>query len=849
MANKTLLALACAVLFAAPLRALDAEIRVTGLTPAPKGMGTTARPLRVIQSGADQLPALPVRTDLKTVDGALGESSLLTPELLGQGEAGLIRTISAETGLRAALNSPAEAPLKEPGLTEPRAQALPGAKGELIRSAGAPEAAPGGETAADETLGESQRVVFDGDKNVESPAAAPKTVLGRWLSSAGSTLGRGAKRVLPKRLVESFAAPRDASTTDDYGGPKELKLDFKGKLAYGTKWAFNMIGMGALLQYAALAFEKVFSWQLHVSDGILQATGRVELLARLGPKAINTALTSDPFHFLFVQLPMATAWEEFGSRLLGFGVLWTLLAAVRPAANTVSKWLENVPDLFTLRRLTQTALSIAGKVSRFAFPLAATLSAASFAASHFAAWGVSPYFASVHFVMGFSLAYIAYKTRSIVVPFVAHYAYNLLTLTAGLLAAHFLMPMGAQVYTGLLGVAGVVYLFYNFRSHLKARSQAKAQSKLNFMARSGKVVLPLLLAAVTAGSLMGPGYLSRNFNEAAFVRAAQVWPAQDATPVKPAAPDTTAAALAPKADSTAAVDLTVAITAKSKPAVVKIFSGHGLGSGYVVSPDGIVISNAHVTGAAKAGDTLKVEFSDGSTGEIKVLAANHDKDIAILQLPKRADGMPRPFIPLGESNALVEGQQVLAMGYPLGLPFTVTRGIVSGLGGGRGSIYVQQLQTDAAINHGNSGGPLLNMQGEVIGMNTAIAAPTAESGSIGIGFSIVADDIKAALVQYAAAGNINTAWLGVIVNTSNPDSPDQGVLIEKVRPGSPAALAGLKDGDLILGVDQRRFGKGPAGLKALARAIAQHKPGETLSLLIGRQGDVNTFTAKLADEK
>jgi S1-C subfamily serine protease len=376
------------------------------------------------------------------------------------------------------------------------------------------------------------------------------------------------------------------------------------------------------------------------------------------------------------------------------------------------------------------------------------------------------------------------------------------------------------------------------------------------MARAGKVVLPVLLMAMTAGSLIGPGHLTKSFNEAANNKAAQTWTVQDVDKADKKAESTPAAAK-PAADTakaqpvrvslSQAIDImTIQATAKAKPAVVKIFSGNALGSGYIISADGIVISNAHVTGAAEVGDILNMEFSDGTTGKVKVLAFNHNKDIAILQLPAKEGGWP--FIPLGDSKKLSEGQGVLAMGYPLGLPFTVTRGIISGIGGGRGSIYVQQIQTDAAINHGNSGGALINMDGEVIAMNTAIAAPTPESGSIGIGFSITSEDIKAALSQYAAMGNINTSWIGIIVNQANPTAPDQGVLIEVVRPGSPADKAGLRGGDLLLGAEKHRFDKGPRGLEALARTIAQHKPGEKIEVLVARQGDVAPVAVTLANE-
>lgn len=832
-------------------RAADVEIRPAGGSSglAPKALGTTAAPLRL--PGGDLSPALsiPAGADLKTFDGALGAVQVPVSQVLGrpaQTPEVLIRALAQPVLPAAQTPRGFAAEEARPTAQVSAAEQGPSAKAELD-DAGAQttqeEAAPA------EELGVRGAKEFDGAKpaaSAETPAPAAGT--DGIARRAGRTLSRAAARLLPKKLVEKVKArqAQAAADKDPYGGPKAISLDFKGKVSYGFKWAMNLIGLQALLAFGAKAFEHVFAWQLHVSDAFLQSTGRVELLARVGPKALGAALTKDPWHFLFVQLPMATAWEEITGRLLGFGVLWTVLAAIKPLTAAVSKWLENVPDLFNLRNMAQTGLNLAGRISNRAFPVAAALSAASFASSHFAAWGINPYFLSVHLASGFTLAYIAYKTRSLLVPVVAHYIFDALTLGAGVIALHFLSPVAAQIYSLLLGTAGIAYLYLNIRSAMKARAEGKAQTKQSLLARSGKAALPVLLAAVLAGSLLSPAVKTDpSANATAAAQAEKIWRAEiPAGAVPTAVPSQTGPA---GATPESMQELTVAITAQAKPAVVKIFSGHGLGSGYVVTAQGLTISNAHVTGDAKAGDVLKVEFSDGSTGELKVLAVNHDKDIALLQLPENAKGWA--FIALGDSKELVEGQQVLAMGYPLGLPFTVTRGIVSGLGGGRGSIYVQQLQTDAAINHGNSGGPLLNMKGEVVGMNTAIASPTKESGSIGIGFSIVSEDIKAALSQYAAAGSINTAAFGIIVDRANPEAPEQGVLVEKVRPGSAAALAGIKEGDLLLGVDGRRFPKGPHGLELLARAIAQHKPGEELSVLVARGGDVTPMKVKLQDEK
>jgi len=966
--NRQLLSLAfLACILTAPTtaRAIDVEASpsIGGLDAVPKGLGTVSTPLRISGNTAGNLNVIP-GVDLKNFDGALGAVQLPASQLL---------QMSRTAGLGFELpNSPLATPqaILTPSPLGPETpftasaentgaddqHQAPSAQNELGTAAGEGQGTQKeGAPKPAEELGVQGEKTFDGTQETAASAPAPvaQTRLGRWFGAARATLAR----TLPTRLVIRVKTPKveTPSTKDVYGGPLKLELDLKGKISYGIKWGLNMLGLGALLQVAAKAVSAVLPWQLIVPDSVLQSTGRAELLARMGPKAIDAALVHAPWHFLFVQLPSATLWEEvgqlpimltstgfralelgvlwlllkgtrnaagqlskllsklpdplslrsavqvalemlsgisnkalfftaagltlasffapplhialapltysaLGSRVFGFGLLWSVLAAVKPVSAKLAEWLEAIPDLFGLRSGVQTGLGQAGRISNKAFPIAALISGLAFAANHFAAWGVSPYLIALQTTMGVTLAYIGYKTRSVFVPFVAHYTFNLLTLGGALLAAHFLMPVTAQIYALLLGLGSVGYLYFNFRSHFKAKAQAKAQARQNLLARSGKVVLPLLLAAVMTGSLLAPqSRLSSGSadNNAVATQAMKAWPIQDKDD-KAAAPKDAPADAKPAADqddqqptktislSGAIDEMTVAATAKAKPAVVKIFSGNALGSGYIVSADGYTISNAHVVGAAQPGDVLKMEFSDGSPGQIKVLAVNHDKDIAILQLPPNKDGWP--FLPIGSNDGLAEGQTVLAMGYPLGLPFTVTRGIVSGLGGGRGSIYVQQLQTDAAINHGNSGGALINMNGEVVGMNTAIASPTEGGGSIGIGFSITADDIKAAMAQFKATGNMNSSWLGIIVNEGNPLAPDLGILVDAVRPGSPAWDAGVRSGDLIIGAEGHRFTKDMSALETLARVVAHHAPGEKLSLLVASRGEAAPVTVTLANE-
>jgi serine protease Do len=215
----------------------------------------------------------------------------------------------------------------------------------------------------------------------------------------------------------------------------------------------------------------------------------------------------------------------------------------------------------------------------------------------------------------------------------------------------------------------------------------------------------------------------------------------------------------------------------------------------------------------------------------KVLAVNHDKDLAFVALPMRPDGKPWPTVPLATS--IREGEKVLAMGYPRGLPFTVSEGVVSGVGH-RGNMYVSHIQTDAAINPGNSGGPLFNMRGEVLGVNTQIF--TMSGGSEGLGFSISAPDVRAALGQFFATGNMATAAMGIIVDLSDPAAPEAGVVVEYARWGSAAEAAGIRRGDLIVAIGGRPVTHGGReGALEIAALLAKSKPGDKVQITVLRE--------------
>jgi serine protease Do len=267
-----------------------------------------------------------------------------------------------------------------------------------------------------------------------------------------------------------------------------------------------------------------------------------------------------------------------------------------------------------------------------------------------------------------------------------------------------------------------------------------------------------------------------------------------------------------------------------------------LGSGFVVDgKEGIVVTNNHVIEGA---DEIIVNFHDGSKLKVdKVLGKDSKTDLALLKVtPKR----PLPAVAFGSSAKLRVGDWVMAIGNPFGLGGSVTVGIISAKQRDINSgPYDDYLQTDAAINKGNSGGPLFNMDGEVIGVNTAIISPT--GGSIGIGFAVPSDTALVVIDQLRQFGETRRGWLGVKIQTITEDiaeasgvKENTGALVASVTPGSPAAKAGVQDGDVIMKFD----GKDVTSMRGLPRLVAQTPIGKDVEVELLRKGQ--RLTLKVA---
>ncbi|MGW6444579.1 trypsin-like peptidase domain-containing protein [Lentzea sp. NPDC055074] len=276
---------------------------------------------------------------------------------------------------------------------------------------------------------------------------------------------------------------------------------------------------------------------------------------------------------------------------------------------------------------------------------------------------------------------------------------------------------------------------------------------------------------------------------------------------------------------------------KLLPSVVQIQvttrSGAGEGSGFIISGNGQIVTNNHVIEGAASGGDIKVVFHDGRTASAKILGRDPSSDIAVIQ----ADGVSGlPVVQLGNSGDMKTGQAVVAIGSPFELSGTVTSGIVSSVnrpvsaGGDRGSnsqaTVLNAIQTDAAINPGNSGGPLVNMQGQVVGINSAIYSPSqgqGQAGSVGIGFAIPMDQARRTIDEIVKSGKPKQTVLGVKV-----ESTEQGARISEITSGGAAEKAGLKAGDVITKFADRRIDESDT----LVAAVRSKAPGDKVTITL-----------------
>jgi serine protease Do len=265
----------------------------------------------------------------------------------------------------------------------------------------------------------------------------------------------------------------------------------------------------------------------------------------------------------------------------------------------------------------------------------------------------------------------------------------------------------------------------------------------------------------------------------------------------------------------------------------------GQGSGFFISADGYAVTNNHVVQNA---DTVQVTTDDGKTYSAKVIGTDTRTDLALIKV----DGKDFPYVKLAEETPRI-GDWVLAVGNPFGLGGTVTAGIVSARGRDIGSgPYDDFIQIDAPVNKGNSGGPSFDVDGNVIGVNTAIFSPS--GGSVGIAFDIPADTVKNVIAQLREKGSVTRGWIGVQIQPVTSEIADSlglkkaaGALVSEPQPNSPAAKAGIESGDVITAVD----GNQVADARELARRIGTMAPGTSVKLTMVHQGQEKVVTLTL----
>ncbi len=373
-------------------------------------------------------------------------------------------------------------------------------------------------------------------------------------------------------------------------------------------------------------------------------------------------------------------------------------------------------------------------------------------------------------------------------------------------------------------------------------------------ARRGRGAAALLLACLLSGGVGGGVVHALDDDPAATVTGGATAITRGTAAPTAATPGSAQAAAATIGPSVVTIAVTGQQSVNGGFGQTRSQPVSGTGSGIVLRADGYIVTNNHVVAAAVGGGTVSVTFSNGRTVPATIVGTDATSDLAVVKVDQA--GLTSAVF--ADSSKLAVGQPVLAVGAPLGLSNTVTEGIVStlnrpvrtGEAGATEQSVIDAVQTDAAINPGNSGGALVDLAGQVVGVNSAIASTGdgsgGQSGNIGVGFAIPSNDVAEVSQELIAHGKAIHPQIGISVGdapSAADGTPGRGAVVQAASDGGPAASAGLQPGDVITKVDDRPV----TDADSLIVAIRAHDPGDTVTVTYRRGGATQTASATLAE--
>ena len=568
----------------------------------PTAAWAAERDVRAPETGA-RLAALPAAPGAVTLPEAAQPPALPASAAAAEAPSAFAAELAAETARLAEGGSPAAAPAPAANTT--------------VGAARAAATSPRADASAARI--DSGAQVFDGAAEARGDAG--------WLGSVRGSLARLSDTRLGRRLPR----PSPSSTPAPDHGPAYTPLTLKQQAAYGLKWGVYLTGLAELVRLGISSLAGVLPWQatfaavaakiaaLPVIGSWLPefaagAQSRVELLVDWGTMRVAEALASHPVAFFLYELPKAVAFETLYYQVALFGGLALALRALAPAAAALTARLSGVQDasLFGLKRALSALPTAMTALSRWAFPLAALLSALAFGKDHLAAWGFNAPAFLIPAVLGTALAYITYKTRSFVPALVAHFSYNAVLIAGMALAAASAQTAG--LFSAIVPLAAVAFLAYGYFRHARAATPGWAWLKGPAKAGAG-------VAAVVGGGLLAATLLAGPMGEAPGLARTQAQ--------KPSIQIT----LAKPGEKELSDEENVQL---NKPAVAQLIvrtpRGTASGSGSIIDPSGLVVTNNHVIDAVGVGGHLLLRLNDGETVPGTVLAANKLVDLAFVQI-------------------------------------------------------------------------------------------------------------------------------------------------------------------------------------------------------------------------